>query len=98
MPVTVENKQCVLSSDTRGNVTVVGVVDLETEVPAPLQWFVQPMLNDGEGNYYPLSDVAPRTLLDAPALATLASGEFRRQTVSRLTDEQLAELGVVRDP
>lgn len=47
---------------------------------------------------YALAQVEPLHLLDTNALTALSAGEVRRLAVAKLTDAELATLGVERDP
>jgi len=96
---TVETKRCIAITNCHGNRVCGGVLADDAVVPAELEAdIVTPtVLNMGNGTFYLLAQLDVLQTLDASALDALAAGALRRATVGKLSDEELAVLGVPRD-
>ena len=96
---TVETKRCMMITNCCGNRVCAGILADDAVVPEILAEGVgsTPMLNMGNSTFYFLAQVEVLQILDNATLDSLAAGALRRATVGKLSDAELAVLGVVRD-
>lgn len=94
---TVEIKRGVICSNCYGGLSVSGVVADDVVLPEGLTESTVLVLDMGDGDFYLLASPAPIQMKDAKVLDALAAGELRRTAVGKLSDVELAALGVPRD-
>lgn len=95
---TVETKRCLMIVNCCGNRVCAGILPDGLDVPEGLGDVASALvLNTGDGSLYLLAQQDVVSTLDTSALDALSAGALRRATVGKLSDAELAVLGVPRD-